>query len=101
MKLKQSWLCWRQGFPNYRYNQNDKFENVSIKPFCQIKATLHPKKLQIRFWNELKPILCLMEQSLLLRISDGNLIEINFESSFTCGLEYVKENIEYMFANNK
>ena len=42
-----------------------------------------------------------MEQSQLLRISDGNLIDLDLESSFTCGLEYVKENIKYIFANRK
>ena len=44
MKLKQAWLCWRQGFPTYCYNQNDKIVIVSIKPFCQIKPTLLPQK---------------------------------------------------------
>ena len=42
-----------------------------------------------------------MEQSLLLRTSGGNLIDMDLESSFTCGLEYLEENIEYTFANRK
>ena len=42
-----------------------------------------------------------MEQSPLLRKSDGNLIEMDLESSFTCGLKYVKENIEFIFPNRK
>ena len=49
MKLKYAWLCWCQGFPYYHYNQNDKIEIVLIKPFCQIKPTLLPKKIQIQF----------------------------------------------------
>ena len=57
--------------------------------------------MQIQFSNELKQILSLMEQSQLLRTSDGNLIEIDLDSSFTCQLEYTKENIEYFFANKK
>lgn len=101
MKLKQAWLCWRQGFPYYRQKENDKIKIVSIKPFRQIKPTLLPKKVQIQFRNDLKPILCLMEQSPHLKTSDGTLIDMDLESSFTCGLEYVKENIEYIFANRK
>ena len=57
--------------------------------------------MHIQFCNELKPILCLMEQSPLLRTSDGNSIEMDLESSLTCGLEYVKENIECIFTNRK
>ena len=49
-----------------------------------------------QFRNEMKPILCLMEQSLLMRTSDRNLIDMDLESSFTCRLEYVKENLEYI-----
>ena len=65
------------------------------------QANTTSKKVQIQSCNELKPILCLMEQSSVLRTSDGNLIEMDLESSCTCGLEYVKENIEYIFANRK
>ena len=36
-----------------------------------------------------------------MNTSDGKLIDMDLESSFTCGLEYVKENIEYIFANRK
>ena len=49
MKLKQAWLCWRQGFPNYCYNQNIKIEIIAIKPFCQMKPTLLPKTNRFSF----------------------------------------------------
>ena len=97
MRLKQAWLYWLQSFPNYRSNQIGIIKIISIKPFCQIVSTLL-KKIDIQIQNYLKPVLCLMEQSPPFRTSDGNLIEKDLESSFTCGLEYVKENIEYIFA---
>ena len=40
-----------------------------------------------------------MEQNPILQTSDGDVIEMNLESSFIHRLEYVKENIEYFFAN--
>ena len=49
MKLKQAWLCWHQGFPNYCQKENDKIKIASIKPFCQIKPTLLPKKCKFSF----------------------------------------------------
>ena len=78
MKLKQAWLCWHQHTQNYCQKEIDTIKIVSIKPFCQIKPTLFPKKVQIQFCNELKAIHYLMEQSPHLRISDGNLIDMVF-----------------------
>ena len=31
--------------------------------------------------------------------NNGNLIEVDLESRYTCGLKYVKENKEFIFAN--
>ena len=42
---------------------------------------LLPKNVQIQFRNEMKPILCLMERSPLLRTSDRNLIDMDLKSS--------------------
>ena len=94
MRLTQAWSCWCQSFPNYSYGQDDIIEIVTNKPCCKIKPILLPK---IR--NKLKLILTLMEQSPLLRTSDGDVMDMDLESSFTCGLEYVKETIDYIFAN--
>ena len=40
-----------------------------------------------------------MEKSPNLRTSDGDDIDMDLESSFTIGLEFVRENIEYIFLN--
>ena len=69
--------------------------------FVKLSQHYFLEKVQIQFCNERKPILCLMEQILLLRTSDGNLTEMNLEFSITFGLEYVKENIEYIFSDRK
>ena len=42
-----------------------------------------------------------MEHSLLSQISNGDVIEMDLESSFTYGLEYIKQNIEYIFSHRK
>ena len=46
MRLKQAWLCWRQGFPNYHYNKNSNIAIVKIESFCKIKPALLPKKVR-------------------------------------------------------
>ena len=88
MNFKQAWLCWRQDFPNYCQKENDKIKIESIKPFCQIKPTLLPEKVQVQFCNELKPILCLMEQTKLVIPSCAIQITAALELSFMFGPDF-------------
>ena len=57
------------------------------------------QKNKVHFRNELKLISSLLEKSSNLWTIDADDIDMDLESSFTVGLEFVRENIEYIFLN--
>ena len=98
LKIESAWRCWLLGLPNYEVNCNGVTHNIPITPFCKLKLSRIPKKLQLWMRNECIPFTKMMEKAPDLNLDcDIEITDQFANESFKIGIDYIKTCFEYIF----